>query len=443
MKQRKAILLSLFIFLILAVSYVRLEVSDASALPDPEDIDGSALANIPPVEDAIRSIQNRLKENPRDAVSFTLLGDLYMRQARETGNASGYQLAEVSLLEALDLLPNYAPASVSLASVYYSQHEFEKALALADQVYKTNNNNSQARILMADAYLSLGDYKNAEIIYDELEERNPTPPLLARIAYLEELNGNTTLALDLIRRAAADALQSGGTKENAAWYLLRVGDMYFNSGEIKEASRFYDAALRVYENYHLALAGLGKVRAAEGKYEEAIGYYQQAANIVPQPDFFTALGDLYIVTGQPDQARIQYETVETIGTLAELNEQIYNRQLANFYSDHGLNLEQALELALAELNSRKDIYGYDAVAWAHYKNGNFEEAQTLIGQALALGTRDARLYYHAGMISFALGDEVQARKLLEEALLINPHFSLLDVETARATLEALQIAAGR
>jgi len=444
MRQRKPLLLAGIVFLVIVSTYIRSAVSrPADGLPDPGDIQGTGLANVPPVEDAIQFMQNRIKENSRDAVSYTLLGDLYLRQARETADVRGYQLAEESFLEALDLIPTYSPAAASLASAYYSQHEFEKALDLAGQVYESNYKNTQARILMADSHLSLGEYQEAEKIYNELGETDVTAPLLARMAYLEELKGNPDRALDLIRRAAEKALTAGGTKENVAWYLLRVGDMYFNTGDVAEAGKFYEASLRVFENYPLALAGLGRVRAAQGKYDEGIQYYQQAVDRVPQPEFVAALGDLYDITGQPSQAEIQYATVETIGTLAALNQQVYNRQLANFYSDHNRNLKEALVLAQAELKSRRDIYCYDALAWALYKNGDYVEAQTMMTQAMKLGTRDARLYYHAGMIWLALGDEAQARTHLEEALAINPYFSIVFAGQARETLQTLQSTATR
>jgi tetratricopeptide (TPR) repeat protein len=273
-----------------------------------------------------------------------------------------------------------------------------------------------------------------------LVEQDTTPPVLARLAHMEELQGHPEEALQLMRRAAGSALRSGGTRENIAWYLLRVGDMYFNLGRIKDSGAYYEASLRVFENYHLAFAGLGKVRAAQGKYEEAIEYYQQASNILPQPDFLAALGDLYMLTNQPEEAQLQYDTVEYIGKLAVVNQQIYNRQLANFYSDHNLHLEEALRLALAELEARQDIYGYDAAAWAYYKNGRFEEAQAAMEQALALGTRDPQLHFHAGLIALALGEEAQARAYLEQALEINPRFSILYAQEARKTLDRLQSA---
>ena len=167
------------------------------------------------------------------------------------------------------------------------------------------------------------------------------------------------------------------------------------------------------------------------------------APIIPQPDYIAALGDLYALSGQPDQAEIQYKTVEYIGKLSALNKQIYNRQLANFYSDHDRHVDEALRLALAELAVRKDVPGYDAAAWAYYKNGDFAHAQSMIKMSLAQGTQDARIYFHAGMIAYRLNDSDRAREYLAEALALNPHFSLLYGDEARRTLEGLQAQGGK
>ena len=441
MNRSKVILLILSITIIIASTQVYgIYLNESKDLPDPQDIEGNTLANVPPVEVAIRTFQERLTRNPRDAITYSLLANQYIRQARETGDVSSYQRAEQALQESLGLLPNYSYARTSLASVYYAQHEFTKALELAQKEYQKNPKNTQALVIVADAQLSIGNYQEAELIYQHLSDTGVTPPVLARLAALEELKGNNEEGLVLMRRAAGDALRSVGTREGVAWYILRVADMYFNVGQYKQAGAYYEAALRVFDNYHLALAGLGKVSAAQGKYEEAIAYYQLATHIIPQPDYLAALGDLYALTGQPEQADIQYKTVEYIGKLAEINRQVYNRQLANFYSDHDMKPEQALRLALAELESRKDIYGYDAAAWAEYRNGNYKKAREYMDLAMALGTRDARLYYHAGMIAYLLDQDQQALAYLEQALAINPHFSILDAVQARETMQLLRSA---
>ena len=437
--NRKAIFFSLSVILILVSSNIGGTILNSSKYSlNPKNIDGSELAEVPPVESEIKFFQDRIKANPQDGVSYTLLAGQYTREARETGDVANYQRAEAALKESIKLLPNYSPAKSALAAVYYAQHNFSPALELAQQVYETNPRIIDALVTVGDAQLALGKYQEADAAYQELDDQGDTPPVLARLAAFEELKGNSQQALDLMSRAARDALQAGGTNESVAWYVLRVGDLYFNTGQYERAGQYYEAALRVFDNYHLALAGLGKVSAAQGKYEEAITYYQHAIHIIPQPDYLAALGDLYSVADQPQQAQVQYKTVEYIGKLAEINRQVYNRQLAYFYSDHNLHLKEALQLALTELESRKDVYGYDAVAWAEYKNGSFDEAQTMMEHAMTLGTHDARLYYHAGMIAHALGNDEQARQWLEQALKVNPGFSILGAAEVQKTLQELQ-----
>jgi tetratricopeptide (TPR) repeat protein len=159
--------------------------------------------------------------------------------------------------------------------------------------------------------------------------------------------------------------------------------------------------------------------------------------VVPLPDYAAALGDLYTKIGRPEEAKKQYDLVEYIGSLSTLNKILYNRELAYFYADHDVKLKEALELARREFEIRQDIYAYHVLAWALYKNGNPQEARAAMQEALKLGTRDARLFFHAGMIAAALGEGEEARVHLRRALETNPHFHLFHANLARETLENL------
>ena len=57
-------------------------------------------------------------------------------------------------------------------------------------------------------------------------------------------------------------------------------------------------------------------------------------------------------------------------------------------------------------------------------------------EALKLGTQDALFFYHAGMIAYRSGDRAAARTRLQQALTINPHFSLFYAAEARRMLDA-------
>ena len=156
------------------------------------------------------------------------------------------------------------------------------------------------------------------------------------------------------------------------------------------------------------------------------------------PEYIAALGDVYSKIGRSDEARKQYELVEYIGKLSALNKALYNRELAYFYADHDVKLKEGLELARRELEYRRDIYAYDVLAWNLHKNNQSEEAGAAIREALKLNTKDARLFYHAGMIYHRLGDKQKAREYLSRALETNPHFHIFSAENAARTLKELE-----
>jgi len=62
-----------------------------------------------------------------------------------------------------------------------------------------------------------------------------------------------------------------------------------------------------------------------------------------------------------------------------------------------MKLDAALEVRKREGSARADIYTSDALAWCLYKKGQLAEAREAIEQAKRLGTRDTRIFYHAGI----------------------------------------------
>ncbi|HLF90537.1 MAG TPA: tetratricopeptide repeat protein [Anaerolineales bacterium] len=439
MNSRKilAFLVSIWLVLLFSYLYRQWKFEDNNSF-DVREINRDALAALPFTSTSIQLFQDRLQHNPEDVVSYTVLGQLYLRQARETGDVASYLKAETAFQLALDFVPDYTLAEISLASAYYAEHRFFEALEIAQEVYRKNPKDIQALALIGDSNLALGRYPEAELAYQELEMLSATPPILVRLAHFAELKGETEKALELMERAIKDAVNIGLAQEEIAWYLIRTGEICFNAGDLSQAEKYYETAARIYPHYYLGYASLGKLRAAQGDYEAAIENYEQSLAIVPQPDFLAVLGDLYTLTGNAPKAQIQYDTVEFIGKLAIVNAQIYNRQLAYFYTDHDIRLDEALTLSAGELEYRADVQGYDVAAWASYKMGFYDQAEDWITQALKLGTRDAKFYYHAGMIALAQGKTTQARDYLTEALAINPYFDPIQGQTAHTTLEQLQ-----
>ena len=235
--------------------------------------------------------------------------------------------------------------------------------------------------------------------------------------------------------AAADA---GLTGEARAWCELQVAELSLEYGRTDDARRAYLAALGVFPGYGFALAGLGRLGAATGDYDEAVEFLTVALERSPGPTEHALLGDVYAAVGDEDKAAGQYEAVEQIGRRDAEGTGLYRHELAHFYADHEIRPEEALELALTDLELRQDAEAYDLAAWAMFRADRLDEAQDFSERALASGTRAPSVLYHAGLIANAQGRFDEAQDLLEEALEINPAFDLLQAPRAADTLASLR-----
>jgi tetratricopeptide (TPR) repeat protein len=264
---------------------------------------------------------------------------------------------------------------------------------------------------------------------------HPDMSSYSRISYIRELHGDIPGALDMMQRAV-----DGGTPnaEGTAWVRTQLGNLYFNRGDVDQAELEYRQTLQDRPDYVYALAGLGRVEAARGNMKDAIQLLNKAVVIMPMPEFVITLGDLYQVSGQPENAAQQYQLLATIERLFRLHGVDLDMETALFNADHNQNLDETLALARKAYANRPSIHAADALAWSLYKTGQYEEAQKYSREALELGTKDALKLFHAGMIAHALQDDRQAAQYLEQALAINPHFSLLYADQARTTLDTLK-----
>ena len=388
-------------------------------------------------DQSIQREQYKLRRNSRDAGAYHRLGDAYAQKARETGDLSYLTLAEKALRKALEITPGNAGAARHLAYVFSTRHEFLEAAAQALKAIDLDPKDGDAYGVLGDAYLELGRYDRAGEAYDAMMRLKSDLASYGRRSGIKNLRGDPAGAIDDLHRAVASGRATGQPRESIAWAQSQLGAEHVAIGQHQAAEAPYLAALQTYPGYYRALAGLAQVRVAQGRLDEAAELYGKALAVTPLPEYAVALGDLYTAMGRAADAKRLYDLVEYIGQLNAVNKAIYNRQLAYFYADHETKLDAALTLARAEYEVRRDVYGHDVLAWALYKSGQWREALAPMEKALELGTRDAKLFFHAGMIHRAAGDTVRAREYLARALATNPHFHVLHAAVAARALDEL------
>lgn len=117
------------------------------------------------------------------------------------------------------------------------------------------------------------------------------------------------------------------------------------------------------------------------------------------------VGDAYGALGDTAKSTEYFHTLE-VAVSAQPGP--FHRAWSVYLLDHNLRVAEVLQKAQDELVERKDIYGYDLVAWALHKSGRDAEATTMMREALKLHTPDPLLRRHAEAIAKASGQTVLA-----------------------------------
>lgn len=382
-----------------------------------------------PTPHAISQFERRVQANPNDYLSLTILAELHTRRLRETGDLNENELALSALRRALVLDPTHSPARVQLVSVLIAQHKFREALDVSLRLRSDEPTNLSALAVLGDAQSELGRYREADAAYRELKRRSSDPAALMRWANFAWLRGDSADALESMRRATDAKLALDSQRaEDVAWFQVRLGYFYFRTGDFDNAEKHYQAALKTWPNSYLASDYLAELRAAQQRYDEAIALYRKVVEAVPRPEFFQALGDVYTSMGKPndarpwlDRARLAYHASVDTGALH------YIHHLATFYSDSQLNGPEAVKWARQDIELRQTVWTHDALAWAQYRNAEFSSAVDTVQKALAFGTQDAHLLFHAGTIYSRAGKMADGKKLIRQALTTNPRHNSFHV----------------
>ncbi|HSE25317.1 MAG TPA: tetratricopeptide repeat protein [Pyrinomonadaceae bacterium] len=402
----------------------------------PKNILPIAVNRVPgSTDERISTAQRSIEQNPSSVEGYNLLAAAFMRKARETNDFGFNARADAALRRAIEIdLENYDAIKLH-AKLLLSYHRFTEALSEARKAEELRPDDHDNYGAITDALVELGDYEGAVEAAQKMVDLRPDSASYARVSYLRSLYGDQSGAIAAMRVAVKTA--NPNDSEAAAWCRVHLGDELMNAGKKQEAEREYDNALIIFPEYPLALAGKARARISAGDPQKAVELYERAQNRVPLPDNAIALGDLYAKLGRPLDAEKQYELVNFVERDTTAGN-TYSRLLAMFWADHDERLPEALAIVERERANRQDIYTCDALAWILFKSNRVAEAKQAIDEALRLNTRDARLFFHAGMIYKASGESRKANDYLREALKINPNFDLLQSETARQSLLQLQ-----
>ncbi|HET9726556.1 MAG TPA: hypothetical protein VFP28_06535 [Gemmatimonadales bacterium] len=378
----------------------------------------------------------RTVRDPRSARDFTQLAALYLQRARETADNADLERAESTARYSLALRRGRNDEAVGvLASSLMGQHRFAEAHDAALELLRSDSTSVAARGMVAEAAMELGRYDEAARLFGMLATYQADLGTAPRLARWAELRGRPEEARRLLQQALEEAKRRHALpREQLAWFHLRLGDLALRTGHLWEADHELESGLAILPDDYRLLGALARLDAVRHRWRRAAATGELAISHALDPATLGLLSDTWRALGDSTKAA-EFDRAMALSVLRQPG--AYHRAWSLYLLDHGRDVAAVLANVRRELETRQDTYGYDLLAWALHAGGRDQEARGPMARALALGTQDAMLFYHAGMIGLAVGDTAGARARLERALAINPAWHPTQPARVRALLDSL------
>ncbi|MFF3491566.1 tetratricopeptide repeat protein [Streptomyces sp. NPDC002795] len=389
-----------------------------------------------PAAGAVRAARDATERHPDDPTSWSRLGTAQIEAARTTLDAGRLEAAGKALHRSLDLRPeeNYA-AVIGLGQLANAKHDFTEGRTQGLRSTRMAPDRPDGYAVLADAEIQLGHYPAARTAVQRLLDLAPGSAAYSRAAYDLETHGRERDAAIALDRA----LESASTPDESAFAESRSGELAWSSGDIPRAEGHFRRALGLVPDHPYATSGLARVRAAQGRTEEALKLYDRLVERTPVPQFLVESLELRLAAAESKGEGKRDPGIAA--ARAALDAQLRMAQaaggpvdphLALYAADHA-DPAVAVKLLSHEAEQSRSVIVDDALGWALHRAGQDRKALTHAREAARTGWDNPLFQYHRGAIEAAL-DNPDAATHLRAALDRNPHFSAHHAPRAAALL---------
>lgn len=349
---------------------------------------------------------------------------------------------------AMTRVQKLAPGNINLALAYFSilqkqgqtQAAFRWIKALLDQ----QPGSFELRMVYARLLADLQRYDEARAEFNKLATIAPENADVQYALGLLNLQANH---LDEARGHFIHLINTGVRTDTAKYYL----------GQIAEAHKLLDAALKWYESVHAgehvfhARLQAVSILARQHRYQQAMARLRQilpgdAAQrlqlIRAQADLLTQQGRTSEALEVYNRALADHEDADLLYSRAMLAEKMDRldllesdlRRVIELQPDNAQALN-ALGYTLADRTDRyqeahaliaralklkpSDFYILDSMGWVLYRLGHLDEAIAYLQRARTI-RNDPEVSAHLGEVLWVKGDRQAARKVWESALKLSP-----------------------
>ena len=322
------------------------------------------------------------------------LGWAYIRKARSSFDPGYFKLAQQTGLCLQRKNPNSLQAQLMLGHVFHQLHRFERSERIA-RALVVQRGLWADYALLGDVLMEQGQLLEAEKAYQAMVDQRPGPQAYMRAANMRWLKGDLSGSRELMRMVVGGLGENN--REGAAWAWVRLADYTRQAKQFVLAESYLERALLLQPDYPPALLLRGEILMSREHYTEAIAMLARAVESNPLPLYQWSYIEALMQVGDEPRA------LQIKDSLMQHGASLDRRSFALYLAVQKQHAPRALILARQELELRQDVFTLDTMAWALYANGEISRAWYFANQAIAEGTQDARLFYHAAVIAEEIG----------------------------------------
>lgn len=368
----------------------------------------------------IAGLRDRLRACPSDPEKVTRLAYRLYHRASLTAHSADFEAAEAAIDDGIRQFGPQEDLCLLKATLDFRFHRLPAVKRDLDMVPALRSR-PEGRSMLADLDFQEGRYAQARTGLEDLIREDRSWDNLVRLAYYMFKMGGAEDA-DRLYVEAEDELTAKEMR-SYAWVELQRGVLRLTRGCYEDALAHYGRAGAAYTGHWQTDEHMAGILAAQGRFDEAKALYESVIERAPRPELRQTLGELYVFLGRPDCAQPWFDQA-----LAEYLESArrgdvhYYHHLTDFYADVREDGAEALKWARMDLALRENFATQAALAWALYRDRQFDAARDAMEQALSSGIRDARLFAQAAEIERAAGCVGESTRQLEMAEEINPRY---------------------
>lgn len=352
-------------------------------------------------------------------IDWEMVALLEAERARLTGDYESYVRAEAALDQAFAVAPKGVGPFESRVFLNLRLHRLSRVEAdlqsMESAAVLTQSDRNRIRGFRADVAYYSGDLTEANDLYSQSVNENPSVRSIASLARLAWKTGEFAEAEELLARATEFA--DKGSKADRAWLKLMHGLMKLDQNRLDEALAFYEQGLEIQPGYWLLEEHIAEIHLLKGDEQRALAMYEDLVERTNSPEFMDQIASIWRDRGNASEFQRWRDRARDIH-LEHLR--IVPEAAAGHALDHFLELEddrqRALELALANHSTRPGGEAKEKLISAYLLNGETEQARVVAEQMVASGWKTADAMALASLTHELGGNAKRAKREASEAI---------------------------